>query len=92
MCIRDSRYTDDGHLQSRTLDGAVIKNQTERLKQAKQLAIQQSVTTATGTELNLQVRTLCLHGDSEGAIETAQLVRRAIEAENIHIKAFTNAA
>ena len=30
----DRRYTDDGHLLSRKIDGAVIKDQTERLEQA----------------------------------------------------------
>lgn len=88
----DRRYTDDGHLQSRTIEGAVIKDQEERLSQAKKLVTQRSVRTASGKDLKIDVRTLCLHGDSEGAIETAQLVRRGIEAENIRIKAFTNAA
>jgi len=88
----DRRYSDDGHLQSRAIDGAVIKDQDQRLRQAKQLVTQHSVTTASGAELNINVRTLCLHGDSDGAIETARRVRREIEAANIRIKAFANVA
>jgi len=88
----DRRYTDDGHLQSRTIDGAVIKDQNERLSQARKLVTRQSVTTASGRDLDLDVRTLCLHGDSDGAVETARLVRREIEAANIRIKAFAHAA
>jgi len=34
----DRRYTDDGHLLSRKIDGAVIKDQAERLGQARSLA------------------------------------------------------
>ena len=88
----DRRYTDDGHLLSRTIDGAVIKEQTERLNQAKTLVTQKTVTTASGNTLALNVQTLCLHGDSPGAIETARLVRREIEGANIDIRAFANVA
>jgi len=84
----DRRYTDDGHLQSRAIEGAVIKDQKARLVQAKKLVTMQSVTTASGKELPLDVKTLCLHGDSAGAVETARLARREIEATGIKIKAF----
>ena len=88
----DRRYTDDGHLQSRTINGAVIKDQEARLAQAKKLVTLNAVTTASGKDLNIDVRTVCLHGDSDGAIDTARLVRRAIESENIQIKAFAYVA
>ncbi len=88
----DRRYTDDGHLQNRNLEGAIIKEQGKRLRQAKKLVTMQAVTTASGQELNLAVRTLCLHGDSHGAVETARLVRHELENANIRIKAFANAA
>jgi len=84
----DRRYTDDGHLQSRSIEGAVIKDQKTRLIQAKKLVALQRVTTASGKELGLDVKTLCLHGDSDGAVETARLARREIEAAGIAIKAF----
>ena len=35
----DRRYTDDGHLQSRAIEGAVIKEQKARLIQAKKLVV-----------------------------------------------------
>ena len=84
----DRRYTDEGHLQSRSIEGAVIKDQKARLIQAKKLVTMQSVTTASGKELPLDVKTLCLHGDSAGAVETARLARREIEAAGVKIKAF----
>jgi len=88
----DRRYTDEGHLQSRSIDGAVLKDHNERLKQAKTLAIQNTVKTASGKSLSLAVRTLCLHGDSDGAVDTARLVRRELETIGVKIKAFTHAA
>jgi len=84
----DRRYTDDGHLLSRKIDGAVIKNQDERLQQARALATTGSVKTHSGKSLILKTGSLCVHGDSAGAVETARLARAAIEAEGLAIKAF----
>lgn len=84
----DRRYTDDGHLLSRKIDGAVIKDQDERLAQAQSLATTGNVQTASGKTLNLQPRSLCVHGDSAGAVETARKARAAIEATGLTIKAF----
>ena len=87
----DRRYTDDGHLQSRKEDGAVIKDQSARQNQAVALLNQLPVTTASGGKLSLSVDTLCLHSDSPGADETAALIRKALTAQNAVIKAFTHA-
>ena len=86
----DRRYTDDGHLQSRSIEGAVIESQKARLIQAKKLVTLQRVTTASGKDLPLAVKTLCLHGDSAGAVETAQLARREIEAAGVKIRPFAH--
>jgi len=88
----DRRYTDEGHLQSRAIDGSVLKTLNTRLEQAKTLATQGTVVTASGSSLSLTVRTLCLHGDSDGAVDTARMVRRELETIGITIKAFTHAA
>ena len=84
----DRRYTDDGHLLSRKIDGAVIKDQTDRLNQARSLATTGQVQTHSGKMLTLKTGSLCVHGDSAGAVETAQQARAAIEAEGLIIKAF----
>jgi len=86
----DRRYTDDGHLQSRTVDGAVIKAQSARLAQARQLVMSQTVTTASGNTITIPAKTLCLHGDSAGSVETARLARAGIEAAGITIKSFAH--
>jgi len=84
----DRRYTDDGHLLSRKIDGAVIKDQTDRLDQAVALATTGQVQTHSGKTLTLKTGSLCVHGDSAGAVETAKQARAAIEAEGLIIKAF----
>lgn len=87
----DRRYTDDGHLQSRKENGAVIKEQTTREAQALALLKHEPVTTSTGKTLSISVDTLCLHSDSPGADETARRIRHALEAKGARIKAFTHA-
>ena len=84
----DRRYTDDGHLLSRKIDGAVIKDQDERLGQATSLATTGAVRTHSGKMLTVKAGSLCVHGDSAGAVETAKQARAAIEAEGLQIKAF----
>jgi len=87
----DRRYTDDGHLQSRKEDGAVIASQPDREAQALALFGGDPVTTASGSPLNLSVGTLCLHSDSPGADETARRIRQALEKNGATIKAFAHA-
>jgi len=84
----DRRYTKDGHLLSRKIDGAIIQDQTERLAQARALATTGHVQTHSGTTITLKTGSLCVHGDSAGAVETARQARAAIEAEGLLIQAF----
>lgn len=86
----DRRYSDDGHLVSRKEPGAVIKDQSDRLDQARRLATTGEVRTASGAWLDIQARSLCVHGDSAGAVETARQARVAIEEHGVIIKAFAS--
>lgn len=84
----DRRYSDDGHLISRQQPGAVIADQQDRLDQARTLATTGEVQTASGGTLDIKARSLCVHGDSAGAVETARQARAAIEAVGVTIRAF----
>ena len=86
----DRRYTDDGHLQSRKEDGAVLEQQSEREEQATSLLTGAPVTTASGNSLTLSVKTLCLHSDSTGADQTARRIRRALENNGAKIRYFVS--
>jgi len=84
----DRRYTDDGHLISRKIKGAVLTDQAERLDQARRLATTGDVITQSGKTLSLRAASLCVHGDSAGAVETAKQARAAIEAAGLKIESF----
>jgi len=70
----DRRYTDEGLLQSRTMEGAVL-DEKSALQQAKQLVSTGTVTTASGNTLKIEADSLCVHGDTKGAVSIAQKIR-----------------
>ena len=84
----DRRYSKEGHLVPRSTPGAVIETQAGRLAQARRLATSGEVETADGNTLFITARSLCLHGDSAGAVETARLAREAIESTGVRVEAF----
>ena len=84
----DRRYTDDGHLLSRKIEGAVIKDQNARMAQTKALVTSRQVDTYSGQTIRINAQSLCLHGDSSGAVDTARRARRAIESCGVTIRSF----
>lgn len=84
----DRRYLASGALTPRSMDGAIIKDVTERAAQATAIAQQESFKAADG-DLCLRVDTLCIHSDSPGAVETATQVRHALETKGFSIRPFT---
>ncbi len=71
----DRKYMDDGRLKPRFEEGAVLETLEARLWQAKSIAQDGVALSDTGKEISLEVDTLCLHGDSTNAVETARQVR-----------------
>ena len=82
----DRAYSDSGHLVSRGQPGAVLATDAQRLKQLEILARDRAVTTASGATLPLACDTLCLHGDSPGAIVTARAARARLEALGFEVR------
>lgn len=84
----DRRYDNGGHLQPRSEDGAVISDNAARTDQALRLALHGQAVSASGKVLNLSPQSLCLHGDSDGAVMTAKQTRQSLEAAGVMIKPF----
>lgn len=73
----DRRYTDEGYLVSRNQPHAVL-NDKDALQQAETLMDEGVIISESGKRLALQVDTLCVHGDSPGAIAIAENIRLAL--------------
>tara|TARA_R110000764_G_scaffold71684_5_gene147536 strand:+ start:305 stop:1066 length:762 start_codon:yes stop_codon:yes gene_type:complete len=79
----DRSYEASGQLTPRTMDGAVIESDADRIRQALQIASTGTVTTRTGETINLPVRTICAHGDTPGALASARNIRDALQDAGI---------
>ena len=84
----DRRYKDDGSLVDRDSAGAILGSLTERCEQARNIVCNQRVETDSNNFIEIEAKTLCLHGDSLDALETAQMVRSLLENENVVVKSF----
>lgn len=75
-------YNPDGTLMNRRLPGALIHDPQQAADQALRL-VREGITTPAGI---VQVDTLCIHGDSPGAVEIAQAVRARLQAAGIELR------
>ena len=83
----DRAYTADGGLLPRDQAGAVFDREDRAVRQALSIAGHQRVTTHDGNEITLSVDTLCLHGDTPGAVDMARAVRSALLEGGIQVQA-----
>jgi len=81
----DRRYTSKGRLVPRSETGAVIADEALRIRQGLDLARGNALTAQDGSTLTIDAQSLCLHSDSDGALDTAKKVRMALEQAGIVI-------
>ncbi len=81
----DRQYNENLSLVSRSEKHALIDSIDERISQAKLIALDQSIL-IDGKKFNMHAQTLCIHGDTPNALESAQLLRAALESEGIKLK------
>jgi UPF0271 protein len=84
----DRAYSGDGRLVSRREPGAVLDDPGLVAARAARMATEGRVGTVDGGEVAVEVRSLCVHGDTPGAVELARAVRAALEAAGVVLEAF----
>ena len=75
----------DGSLVSRSQPGAVIHDVAEVADRSLRMVIQGKTTAITGEEIEVQAESLCIHGDTPGAVNMAKAVRQALESEGVKL-------
>ena len=83
-CI-DRQYSSNGRLVPRSEAGAVIADEDDRIRQGLSLAKATPLLAQDGGVLTIEAQTLCLHSDSDGALETARRMRTTLEQAGILI-------
>lgn len=84
----DRAYTDEGTLVPRGQDGAVITDADTVVERSVGLAREGAVTSRSGERVMVRARSLCLHGDTPGAVELARRVRGALTSAGVRVEAF----
>jgi UPF0271 protein len=84
----DRAYTEHGTLVPRGQDGAVVTDPDAVLARSVSLARSGRVVSGAGTEIAVRARSLCLHGDTPGAVDLALRVRRGLEESGVRVEAF----
>ena len=84
----DRGYTKDGLLVPRYEPGAVLHDPEDVAKRMLNFARTGIVTAHDGTDIRIEAQSICVHGDSPGAVAMAKAIRRLFEAENIRVKPF----
>ncbi|WP_149284188.1 LamB/YcsF family protein [Halomonas binhaiensis] len=87
----DRAYQADGQLVSRRTPGAVIHDPTEVAERMLQLVERGSVPSIDGSNVRLEANSICVHGDSPGAVEIARAVRNTLESAGVEIQPFSSA-
>ncbi|HVQ32202.1 MAG TPA: 5-oxoprolinase subunit PxpA [Vicinamibacteria bacterium] len=82
----DRAYESDGTLVPRGQPGAVITDSAEAAARAVRIASERRIAARDGTVIPLAADTLCLHGDTPGAVAHARAVRAALEAAGIAVR------
>lgn len=84
----DRGYTPEGTLVPRSEPGAVLHDAETVTRRAVRLATEGEIIAVDGSVLRSDARSLCVHGDTEGAVELAVAVRRELAAAGITVRCF----
>ncbi|MFF7451017.1 MULTISPECIES: 5-oxoprolinase subunit PxpA [unclassified Streptomyces] len=85
----DRAYTERGTLVPRGEEGAVVTDPEAVVARSLGLARDGSVTSRSGARIEVRARSLCLHGDTPGAVELARRVRTGLTESGVRVEAFT---
>ena len=84
----DRAYLPDGTLVPRSEEGAVLEDPAAVVAQAVRLATRKEVVAVDGTVVPVSADSLCIHGDTPGAVNMAAAVRAGLEEAGVQIEAF----
>ena len=84
----DRGYTADGALVPRREAGALVTDPSEVADRAVRMAAEGVVAAVDGTTVAVRVESVCVHGDTPGAVELARAVRGALETAGLTVTPF----
>jgi len=86
----DRAYTAEGRLVPRTQQGSVVHDVDLIAERCTRLARTGEVESIDGTTVRISAQTICVHGDTPGAVAIARRVRAALLAEGVTLAPFVS--
>jgi 5-oxoprolinase (ATP-hydrolysing) subunit A len=83
----DRRYEADGSLRSRKFADGLVDVPDEAGKQALRIVERNEVIACDGSAVRLVAQTLCVHGDTPGAVEIAMATKQALAKAGVAMQA-----
>lgn len=81
----DRAYTSEGALVSRRQPGAVIKDPDLVAQRALMMAKEGKVVAIDGTEIPFRPETLCVHGDTPGAVNLVERIQKTLTEAGVEV-------
>jgi len=81
----DRALNPDGTLVPRSQAGAVIKDPEKVVAASLKMVLEGKATAINGQEIPMRADTICLHGDTPGAVELARNLREKMEAAGVEV-------
>jgi UPF0271 protein len=81
----DRAYTSDGALFPRSREGAVLRDPLQVAERVLSMVRERKVKTVDGSIIDLPLQSICVHGDTPGAVEMIRAIRSVLESEGIVI-------
>ncbi|HKV24509.1 MAG TPA: 5-oxoprolinase subunit PxpA [Candidatus Acidoferrum sp.] len=82
----DRRYEPDGTLRSRKFEDALIRDPATAAQQALRMVEKRTVIARDGSEVSLHAQTICIHGDTPGAVQIAAAVSLALKNAGVELR------
>jgi 5-oxoprolinase (ATP-hydrolysing) subunit A len=84
----DRAYLPDGSLMPRSAPGSVLHDASQIADRALDMVYNRSVVAVDGSEVHLPaLHSLCVHGDTPGAVQIARTVRSTLEGAGVTVEA-----
>lgn len=84
----DRAYRPDGRLVSRREHGAVLRDPAVIAERVATMVASGRVTAIDGSDIGVSVESVCVHGDSPGAVQIATAVRERLTSAGTDLRAF----
>ena len=81
----DRALNPDGTLVSRTKEGSVLHDVDEVADRSLRMVQEGKATAVNGDTIDVEADSLCIHGDTPGAVEMAKVLRQRLDAESVAV-------